>query len=347
MADRSPAAVNTGPSIETLETILDVTYTWGYQDTRQKLRDLYDKAVRAQWIADDVLPWHLTPDLSKPMGPPELMPLFGSDILRRMTETEKQQLNIETSAWTLSQFLHGEQGALLATAQLVDSVGDLDSKLYASSQVMDEARHVDVYNRYLHQKIGVSYPVNPHLKTLLDMVLKDSRWDMKFLGMQIMVEGLALGAFGTLYRQTKEPLLKNLLKYVIQDEARHVHYGVLALRDHMKQLTDSEKREREDWAFEVALLMRNRFLAYEVYEEWFEGVLPRDKWREFVTNTPGMHQFRQTMFSRLVPNLREIGLITPRLLPRYEKVGLLKYMAGLSADRLDGDGLIAELDHAA
>jgi hypothetical protein len=170
---------------------------------------------------------------------------------------------------------------------------------------------------------------------------------MKFLGMQIMVEGLALGAFGTLYRQTKEPLLKNLLKYVIQDEARHVHYGVLALRDHIKQLGDSERREREDWAFEVALLMRNRFLAYEVYEEWFEGVLPRAKWREFVTNSPGMSQFRQTMFSRLVPNLREIGLVTPRLLPRYEKVGLLRYMDGLAADRLDGAGMLAELDRVA
>jgi hypothetical protein len=122
---------------------------------------------------------------------------------------------------------------------------------------------------------------------------------------------------------------------------------VLALRDHMKVLSDSERREREDWAFEVALLMRNRFLAYEVYEEWFEGILPRDKWREFVTHTPGMHEFRQTMFSRLVPNLREIGLVSPRLLPRYEKVGLLRYMTGLSADRLDADTLIAELDRAA
>src|SRR3954453_10322053 len=153
--------------------------------------------------------------------------------------------------------------------------------------------------------------------------MADSRWDMKFLGMQIMVEGLALGAFGTLYRQTKEPLLKDLLKYVIQDEARHVHYGVLALRDHMKTLSDSERREREDWAFEVALLMRNRFLAYEVYEEWFEGILSRAQWREFVTQSPGMKTFRRVMFSRLVPNLRAIGLMTPRVLERYDRVGLM------------------------
>src|SRR5499427_4933933 len=151
--ETAAATTFAGPSIETIESLLDVTYTWGYQDTREKLRDLYDKAVRAQWISDDVLPWKTDVDLSTPMGPEQLMPL-------------------------------------------VDSVGDLDSKLYAASQVVDEARHVDVYNRYLNQKVGFSYPVNPHLKTLLDMILKDSRWDMKFLGMQIMVEGLALAAFG-------------------------------------------------------------------------------------------------------------------------------------------------------
>jgi hypothetical protein len=125
------------PSLETLETILDVTYTWGYTETRAKLRDLYDKAVRAQWIADDVLPWSTDVDLSKPMGPEQILPLYGSDILARMTPKEREQCNIETMAWTLSQFLHGEQGALLATAQLVDSVGDLDSKLYAATQVAE------------------------------------------------------------------------------------------------------------------------------------------------------------------------------------------------------------------
>ncbi|HSR97562.1 MAG TPA: diiron oxygenase, partial [Kofleriaceae bacterium] len=189
--ESAAAATHSAPSIETIESLLDVTYTWGYQETRQKLRDLYDKAVRAQWISDDVLPWKTDVDLSRPQGPEELMPLFGSDIYQRMTPKERNEINIETFAWTMSQFMHGEQGALLATAQLVDSVDNIDSKLYAASQVVDEARHVDVYNRYVHTKVGIGYPISPHLKTLLDMILKDSRWDMKFLGMQIMVEGLA------------------------------------------------------------------------------------------------------------------------------------------------------------
>ena len=151
----SPGVLNAAPSLETLETLLDVTYTWGYQDTRAQLRALYDKAVRAQWIADDVQPWHLDVDADRPMGPVQLLPLFGSEIDARMTTGERVAYQREVTAWTLSQFLHGEQGALLAAAQLVNSVPDLDSKLYAGSQVFDEARHVDVYNRYLHGKIGV------------------------------------------------------------------------------------------------------------------------------------------------------------------------------------------------
>ena len=99
--------------------------------------------------------------------------------------------------------------------------------------------------------------------------------------------------------------------------------------------------------FEVALLMRNRFLALEVYEEWFEGIMSRRAWKSFVTETPGMSQFRQTMFSRLVPNLRAIGLVSPRIVPCYEKVGLTRYMNGLAADRLDGAGMIADLDRVA
>ena len=151
-----------------------------------------------------------------------------------------------------------------------------------------------------------------------------------------------------MYRQTKEPLLKELLKNVIQDEARHVHYGVLALREHINvQLSESEKTEREDWAFEVALLMRNRFMAYEVYEEWFEGKISREAWREIVNSAPGMEFFRSVMFSRLVPNLREIGLLSDRIIPHYERVGLMKYFEGPSAMDLSGEQMIDELDKQA
>jgi len=311
-----------GPSIETLETMLDVTYTWGYQDTREKLRDLYDKAVRAQWISDDVLPWQTDVDLEKPGAPEQLLPLFGSDIYNRMTPKERNAINQEAFAWTLSQFLHGEQGALLATAQLVDSVQDLDSKLYAASQVVDEARHVDVFNRYLHAKVGIAYPVNPHLKTLLDMILKDSRWDMKFLGMQIMVEGLALAAFGMIRNNTTEPLLKELTAYVIGDEARHVAFGVLSLRDHYRDQPESVKREREDFVFEAARLMRDRFLFQEV---WEKTGLPTKECMEIALHNQGQVMFRQMLFAKIVPAIKKMDLLSDRQRARFQELGILQF----------------------
>ncbi len=311
-----------GPSIETLEAMLDVTYTWGYQDTREKLRDLYDKAVRGQWISDEVLPWQTDVDLEAPMGPEQLMPLFGSDIYNKMTEKERKGLNIETFSWTLSQFLHGEQGALLASAQLVDSVRDLDSKLYAASQVVDEARHVDVYNRYVHSKIGFSYPVNPHLKTLLDMILKDSRWDMKFLGMQIMVEGLALAAFAMIRNNTREPLLKALTAYVMGDEARHVAFGVLSLRDFYREQPESVKREREDFVYEAARLMRDRFLFQEVWEK--QG-LPAKQCMEIALHNQGQVMFRQMLFAKIVPAIKKMDLLSDRQRERFSELGILQF----------------------
>jgi len=324
MSVTAAAAAETlsGPSLQSLEAMLDVTYTWGYQDTREKLRDLYDKAVRAQWISDDVLPWGTDVDLEKNMAPPQMMPLFGSDIYARMTDREKKQLDIETFSWTLSQFLHGEQGALLATAQLVTSVKDLDSKLYAASQVVDEARHVDVYNRYVHTKIGFSYPVNPHLKTLLDMILTDSRWDMKFLGMQIMVEGLALAAFGMIRNNTQEPLLKNLTAYVMGDEARHVAFGVLSLRDYYREQSDAVKREREDFVFEAARLMRDRFLFQEVWEK--QG-LPVKECMDIALHNQAQVMFRQMLFAKIVPAIKKMDLLSDRQRARFQELGILHF----------------------
>jgi hypothetical protein len=322
MDTAAAATTLSAPSIETLEAMLDVTYTWGYQETRQKLRDLYDKACRGQWISDDVLPWQTNVDLEKPFGPEALLPLFGSDIYNKLTEREKKQLNIETFSWTLSQFLHGEQGALLATAQLVPSVRDLDSKLYGASQVVDEARHVDVFNRYVHKKIGFSYPCNTHLKTLLDMILKDSRWDMKFLGMQIMVEGLALAAFGMIRNNTNEPLLRELTAYVMGDEARHVAFGILSLRDYYKEQPESVRREREDFVYEAARLMRDRFLFQEV---WEKTGLPTKQCMEIALHNQGQVMFRQMLFAKIVPAIKKMDLLSDRQRTRFAELGILQF----------------------
>jgi hypothetical protein len=324
---------------------------WTYPSDQPAMRVLYERAKKGQWEAAS-LPWSTSVDPMNPEVP--IMPdgFFDFALLEavgiRCDAREQRELLTSLAAWTLSQFLHGEQGALFAAAQVTEAVQFFEGKLYGSTQVMDEGRHVEVFHRYVTEKLGKLYPINDNLFVIIDALMSDSRWDMKFLGMQIMVEGLALGAFSMIYKGTREPLLKQLLRMVIQDEARHVHYGVLALKEHVtKVLSERERAEREDWAFEVALLLRNRFMAYELYEERFEGILSRAQWRDIVLHTPGLEDFRTQMFSRLVPNLREIGLLSPRIVPHYERVGLMKYFTGPAANALTGEQMISELDRVA
>lgn len=323
-------------------------FDWTYPSDQPEMAELYRRAKHGQWDGDS-LPWDVSVDPLNPERPLIPKEFIAFDALEdagiRLDVTEQRKLSYSLASWMLSQFLHGEQGALFAAAQVTEAVQFFDGKLYGATQVMDEGRHVEVFNRYLDTKLEKLYQINDNLFVIIDSLMVDGRWDMKFLGMQIMVEGLALGAFGTLYKQTKEPLLKELLKNVIQDEARHVHYGVCALREHFtKHISERERQEREDWSFEVALLMRNRFAAYEVYEEWFEGRISRATWRDVVYQSKGMEEFRTVMFSRLVPNLREIGLLSSRIIPRYEEVGLMKYFGGLAADKLTPEKLIADLN---
>jgi hypothetical protein len=326
----------------------EATFDWSYNFDHPELRELYTRAKQNQWDADVALDWStdvdpLNPEV--PLIPKDFLDLPSLSARFRLSSKEQMQLQHSVTSWMLSQFLHGEQGALYAAAQVTESVQWMDGKLYGSTQVMDEGRHVEVFHRYLDEKLNKLYVINDNLFVIVDSLITDSRWDMKFLGMQIMVEGLALGAFGTLYRMTAEPLLQNLLRYVIQDEARHVHYGVLALREHFtKHITETERREREDWSFEVALLMRNRFMLHEVYEEWFEGRMPRREWNAFVSGSPGMREFRQVMFSRLVPNLDYIGLLSPRIQQHYADAGLMRFVGGLNASELTAEQMIRDLD---
>ena len=325
---------------------------WAYPHDHPEMHELYERAKLGQWNGSS-LPWHTSVDPldpNVPIAPIDLIDPVAAKALGIKLEGKDQQRMIHSMAsWMLSQFLHGEQGALLAAAQVTESVQWYDGKLYGATQVMDEGRHVEVFHRYLTEKLDRLYHVNDNLFVIIDALMTDSRWDLKFLGMQIMVEGLALGAFGFLYQSTREPLLKEMLRYVIQDEARHVHYGVLALREHINyNLPKNEREEREDWAYEVALLMRNRFMAYEVYEEWFDGTsVTRDQWRQLIMNSPGMQRFRQVMFTRLVPNIRDIGLLSERIRPHYEQAGLGAYFAGQSAPELSGEQMLADLDREA
>ncbi|MGI9602987.1 MAG: ferritin-like domain-containing protein [Acidimicrobiales bacterium] len=311
----------------------DAIFTWNYEKgERPKLEKLYEKAKKSQWNAEVDLDWSIEVDpyeafsIMGELGPeagwgddPD-SPIYG------WGDKEMREFSYQSFSWRLSQFLHGEQGALLCTAKIVETVPFYDAKLYASTQVMDEARHVEVFAKYLDTKVENTYPINPHLKLLLDDIINDSRWDMTYLGMQIMVEGLALAAFGFMHNLVEEPLLKKLLRYVMSDEARHVAFGVLSLQEVYQELSAPELRERQEFAFEAAVRMRDRFLQQEVWERMGVPIKPMV---DRVLDLPDEQKIFQAMlFSKIVPNVKKLGLLDAGdgwLRDRFTDIGVIQF----------------------
>jgi P-aminobenzoate N-oxygenase AurF len=318
-------------AIHTVEDNADAIFTWDYEKgARPALNKLYEKAKHAQWNGETDLPWDTDVDLEKNaalqrMQYAELEMNVAGTPFEKFSEDDFIKLSIESDNWTLSQFMHGEQGALICTAKIVETVPWIDAKYYASTQVMDEARHVEVFAKYLQEKQNGFYPINAHLKMLLDDIIADSRWDMTYLGMQIMVEGLALAAFGFMQQMTPDPLLKQLLRYVMSDEARHVAFGVLSLKEYYGELTTPELRERQEFAFEAATRMRDRFLQQEVWDRM--GLKPAEV-LPAVIQDPGRQMFQQMLFSKIVPNCKKLGLLDAGdgwLRTKFTEMGVIQF----------------------
>jgi hypothetical protein len=311
-------------ALEAVPEQADTIFNWEYDLRREALVNLYEKGKQLQWNAATDVDWSIDVD---PEQFPEFFPPQAFNVMlkppRYLELRELKLMRVHQLGWMLSQFMHGEQGALLATAQIVNTVPWTEAKFYAASQVADEARHVEVYRRYLTEKLPFGYPVNPHLHTLLGQIIREPRWDMTYLGMQIMVEGLALAAFGMMHLMNPhERLLHQITNYVIRDEARHVAFGVLSLEEVYKDMTAAELREREELVIEAAMLMRDRLLMHEVWERLGWGA---DEWVRWSLETPLMGGFRQLLFSKIVPNLKRLGLLTPRVRAAFEKIGVLQF----------------------
>src|SRR3954470_8019315 len=321
-------------AVHNVRSNYDTIFTWDYEKGgRPKLNRLYEKAKTSMWNGETDLPWDTEVDQEAVVmanaamagsGVGAEMDVTGTPF-EKWTEKEWIEFGIESQNWTLSQFMHGEQGALVCTAKIVESVPWIDAKYYAATQVMDEARHVEVFAKYLDTKLSGHYPINAHLRMLLDDIISDSRWDMTYLGMQIMVEGLALAAFGFIHQLTTEPLLKQLLRYVMSDEARHVAFGVLSLQDYYKELSAAELRERQEFAFEAAVRMRDRFLQQEVFERM--GV-PVKESVSLVMQAPERAMFQSMLFSKIVPNCKKLGLLDAAdgwLRTKFQELGVIQF----------------------
>jgi hypothetical protein len=321
--------------IHAVEDNADAIFTWDYEKgARPALNKLYEKAKTSQWNGETDLPWDTDVDQEAVVVNNALAQgggAFATDLdvsgtaLEKWNELDWLRFGVESQNWMLSQFMHGEQGALVCTAKIVETVPWIDAKYYASTQVMDEARHVEVFAKYLQDKLSGFYPINAHLKMLLDDIVTDSRWDMTYLGMQIMVEGLALAAFGFMHQLSTEPLLKQLLRYVMSDEARHVAFGVLSLKEFYGDLTDAELKDRQEFAFEAAVRMRDRFLQQEVWERM--GV-PVKEAVHLVMQAPQRQVFQSMLFSKIVPNCKKLGLLDANggwLRGKFTELGVIQF----------------------
>jgi hypothetical protein len=347
-------------AIHSVQDNADAIFTWDYEKgARPALNKLYEKAKSSQWNGETDLDWSQDVDqekLVREVGIPtrDAVEAFGIDLsgtpFAKWGEAEWVNYQIQTQNWSLSQFMHGEQGALVCTAKIVETVPWIDAKYYAATQVMDEARHVEVFSKYLDTKMSGHYPINIHLRMLLDDIIADSRWDMTYLGMQIMVEGLALAAFGMAYQTTPDPLLRQLLRYVMSDEARHVAFGVLSLKEYYAELSDKEMLDRQEFAFEAAVRMRDRFLQQEVWER--VGVDVPTAIKTFNVGNKNDDPFQQLLFSKIVPNCKKLGLLDANdgwLRKRFDVLGVTQFedWADTGEEYLEMDAVTQDREAAA
>jgi hypothetical protein len=307
---------------EIFNTPLTGSYNWNYKIQDDRIRKLYELGKELNWNAEMDINWDQPwPEEDIEQGA-QLMNLSDYPPYMALSDEQKLEFWSHQNSWSLSQFLHGEQGALLVASQLTSCAPTLNAKLYAASQTFDEARHVEAFNKYIQQRIGMMYPINTSLKSILDKVLTDPRWDLKFIGMQIIIEGLALSAFNTARETTPDPVLKELIYLVTRDEARHVTFGVNYLEEYVKTLSEEEKNERADFAYEACVVSRERLVATDVFRHFGWDV---EEARQRVMEGFVMSTFRNLLFQRVIPNLKRIGLMTDAVRPKFESLGILEF----------------------
>ena len=314
-------------------------YTWNYERDRPQLVALYNKANASQWNSVTELDWETTVDpealVAGQDSPVMRLVRAAADVpgspIASWSEKEFTRIGVEFLTASLSQFMHGEQGAMLTAAKIVETVPWIDAKYYAATQTMDEARHTEVFARYLDTKLGNPYPMGRELEAQITSLLEDARWDIAYLGMQIVIESLALAAFGDMLRRTDEPLLHKLLRYVLADEARHVAFGIVSLGELYRDLSSAELKERQEFLVDNTQRSRTRALNGEVWERMgtsLEAVWPALKEARASTTISPTGSFERAFFAKLVPNVRKLGLLDANdgyLRRRWAEVGMLQF----------------------
>ncbi len=304
-----------------LPTAMKVVYQWNYDSEVEELRRLYVKAAESQWVSERELDWDQSIDMEKfastPLG--TAIPIEKCSYWRALPKEQLFEVTKRTAAFRLSNFLHGEQGALMVAAQLVNAVPHTDAKFYAATQTMDEARHVEVFSKYV-EKLDHVRPIAPALKRILDSTLETGDWLKKLVGMQIVVEGLALYSFREMRNLTEEPLLKELLTYVARDESRHHAYGVQYVERCVPQLGAAELEELEDFAFDAARTVVDNRNQQGLFAALLEG------WAECGIDVAALFQCLQVERDELTRGIekgRRLGPVQGFVIPTLRRCGLL------------------------
>jgi hypothetical protein len=312
---------------EIFNTPLSGSYNWDYTVQDNRIKKLYELGKELNWNVELDIDWSRS---FEPLTEPTLIFWDEYAPYTKLSDQKKVEFLNHRMAWSQSQFLHGEQGALLVASQLTSCAPTYNAKLYAASQTFDEARHVEAFNKYIQTRTKMMYPIGNALKSILDKILTDPRWDLKFIGMQIIIEGLALAAFQTSRELTSDPVLRDMLGLIIRDEARHVTFGINYLEEFVETLTEEEKEERAQFAYEACWLSRERLLSTDVYEHFGWDV---EDARQFQLGTDINKHFQTLLFQRVMPNLRRIGLLGDSVKGKFEDLGILE----LASSKSDAD----------
>ena len=316
---------------------MEIAWTFDYAFGQGKVEDLYKRAKQNQWDSDQLLPWDTKVDPSNPIMTDRSSLYSRMPFFNRLSKSQRETFTAHSTAQLLSQFLHGEQGALMTAACVTHSVPDATAKLYAATQTMDEARHVEVYAKYC-DKIAMVYPMSPWLKHLIDATLQSDRYEKVMIGMNMIVEGLALGAFNNMYHSTSCPLLKAITFNVMRDESRHVSFGHVYLAPVIKKLNEADREDLAEFAFNAVNIiaqaqMSSAGLASRIdpgfaevlqncgidQNDFFAGLQEAAEAGVLQELPPGqIHSLKDLM----MPALARVGLITERVRRKYEEAGI-------------------------
>jgi hypothetical protein len=283
-------------------------------------RALYQRAVRTQWDAASAIDWSIEVPFGEPLPDDAGYRSFRQGPLGRLGRPFWDRFRWEFHAWLVSQFRFGEEAALIGAARLVELAGDVDTKCAAASQVMDEARHLTVFDDYIRRKLPTGYGASPPFAELVRVGLEDGRDDVTVLGTQVLVEGVALAAFRLADLSLHDPLILDIVSRVAADEARHVALGTVVLRDVYTGLSSAERRERADVVADAARLTARQFLLGEVWERL--GVA-RGEGEAFAATDPTMAAYRRAVFAKVVQIVRAVGLLDDRLVHELESLQVL------------------------